>query len=153
MPEAQVEREATIVTSQLLRIIEEPKQTLFRFTEDVRVIGTNLDTTCERLEVITVNQADTAPDIKEDLELQRIEAYENVVIKQTGRTATAKKAIFMPKEGKVVLEGSAVVKGGQGRAAGHRMTLFQGQSRAIVEGGGPEGERARVTLPAMSGSQ
>lgn len=153
MPAAQIEREATIVTSQLLRMIEEPKQTLFRFTEEVQVTATNLDTTCERLEVITVNQAGTAPDIKEDLELQRIEAYENVVIKQTGRTATAKKAIFMPKEGKVVLEGSAVVKGEQGRAAGHRMTLFQGQSRAIVEGGGPEGERARVTLPAMSGSQ
>ena len=153
MPAAQIEREATIVTSQLLRMIEEPKQTLFRFTEEVQVIATNLDTTCERLEVITVNQAGNAPDIKEDLELQRIEAYENVVIKQTGRTATAKKAIFMPKEGKVVLEGSAVVKGEQGRAAGHRMTLFQGQSRAIVEGGGPEGERARVTLPAMSGSQ
>jgi lipopolysaccharide export system protein LptA len=153
MPAAQIEREATIVTSQLLRMIEEPKQTLFRFTEEVQVIATNLDTTCERLEVITVNQAGNAPDIKEDLELQRIEAYENVVIKQTGRTATAKKAIFMPKEGKVVLEGSAVVMGEQGRAAGHRMTLFQGQSRAIVEGGGPEGERARVTLPAMSGSQ
>jgi lipopolysaccharide export system protein LptA len=153
MPAARIEREATIVTSQLLRMIEEPKQTLFRFTEEVQVIATNLDTTCERLEVITVNQAGNAPDIKEDLELQRIEAYENVVIKQTGRTATAKKAIFMPKEGKVVLEGSAVVKGEQGRAAGHRMTLFQGQSRAIVEGGGPEGERARVTLPAMSGSQ
>ena len=153
MPAAQIERKATIVTSQLLRMIEEPKQTLFRFTEEVQVIATNLDTTCERLEVITVNQAGNAPDIKEDLELQRIEAYENVVIKQTGRTATAKKAIFMPKAGKVVLEGSAVVKGEQGRAAGHRMTLFQGQSRAIVEGGGPEGERARVTLPAMSGSQ
>jgi lipopolysaccharide export system protein LptA len=75
------------------------------------------------------------------------------VIEQTGRSATAKKAIFLPKEGKVVLEGSAVVKGEHGRAAGHRMTLFQGQSRAIVEGGGPESERARITLPAMSGSQ
>jgi len=153
MPEAQVEREATIVTSQLLRIIEEPKQTLFRFTEDVQVIATNLDTTCERLEVTAVKQADAAPDTKEDLDLERIEAYENVVIKQTGRTSTAKKAIFLPKEGKVVLEGRVVVKGGQGRTAGHRMTLLQGQSRAIVEGGGPQGERARVTLPAMSGSQ
>ena len=153
MPTAQTETEATIVTSQLLRMIEEPKQTLFRFTEDVQVTGTNLDTSCERLDVIAVEQANAAPNAKEDLELQRIEAYENVVIKQTGRTATAKKAIFLPKEGKVVLEGSAVVKGEQGRAAGHRMTLFQGQSRAIVEGGGPEGERARITLPAMSGSQ
>ena len=59
----------------------------------------------------------------------------------------------MPKEVKVVLEGNAVVKDEQGRATGHRMTLFQGQGRAIVEGGGLEGERARVTLPTMSDSQ
>ncbi|MBL6920119.1 MAG: hypothetical protein ISR41_06410 [Puniceicoccaceae bacterium] len=153
MPAAQIETEATIVTSQLLRMIEEPKKTLFRFTEDVQVTATNLDTTCERLDVIAVERANAAPNVKEDLELQRIEAHKNVVIEQTGRTATAKKAIFLPKEGKVVLEGSAVVKGEQGRAAGHRMTLFQGQSRAIVEGGGPESERARITLPAISGSQ
>lgn len=153
MPTAQIETEATIVTSQVLHMIEEPRQTLFRFTENVQVTATNLDTTCERLEIIAVEQADAAADAKVALELERIEARENVVIKQTGRTATAKKAIFLPKEGKVVLEGSAVVKDEQGRAAGHRMTLLQGQGRAIVEGGGLEGERARVTLPGMSVSQ
>lgn len=149
----QTKSEATLIRSQLLRMIEEPKQTLFRFTEDVEVTATNLDTTCQRLDVIAVEQADAAPDARLALELQRIEAHENVVIKQTGRTATAEKAILLPKEGKVVLEASAVVKDEQGRVAGHRMTLFQGQRRAIVEGGGPEGERARITLPAMPGSQ
>ena len=153
MPKVQNETEATIVTSQLLHMIEEPKQTLFRFNEDVQVTATNLDTTCERLEVIAIEKANTTSDTKNTLDLQRIEAHENVVIKQTGRISTAKKAIFLPKEGKVVLEGSAVVKDEQGRAAGHRMTLFQGQGRAIVEGGGLEGERARVTLPGMSVSQ
>ena len=153
MPTVQNETEATIVTSQLLHMIEEPKQTLFRFNEDVQVTATNLDTTCERLEVIAIEKANTTSDTKNTLDLQRIEAHENVVIKQTGRISTAKKAIFLPKEGKVVLEGSAVVKDEQGRAAGHRMTLFQGQGRAIVEGGGLEGERARVTLPGMSVSQ
>ena len=153
MPTVQNETEATIVTSQLLHMIEEPKQTLFRFNEDVQVTATNLDTTCERLEVIAIEKANATPDAKAALELQRIEAHENVVIKQTGRISTAKKATFLPQEGKVVLEGSAVVKDEQGRAAGHRMTLFQGQGRAIVEGGGLEGERARVTLPGMSVSQ
>ena len=153
MPKFQNETEATIVTSLLLHIIGKPKQTLFRFNKDVQVKATNLDTTCERLEVIAVEQHDVTPDAKAALELQRIEAHENVVIKQAGRIATAKKAIFLPKEGKVVLEGSAVVKDEQGRAAGHRMTLLQGQGRAIVESGGLEGERARVTLPAMSVSQ
>ena len=152
-PTVQNETEATIVTSQLLHMIQEPKQTLFRFNEDVQVTATNLDTTCERLEVIAIEKANATSDAKAALELQRIEAHENVVIKQTGRISTAKKAIFLPKEGKVVLEGSAVVKDEQGRVSGHRMTLFQGQGRAIVEGGGLEGERARVTLPGMSVSQ
>ena len=152
-PTFQNETEATIVTSQLLHMIEEPKQTLFRFNEDVQVTATNLNTSCERLEVIAIEKANATPDAKAALELQRIEAHENVVIKQTGRTATAKKAIFLPNESKFILEGSAVVKDEQGRTAGHRMTLFQGQGRAIVEGGGLEGERARVTLPGMSVSQ
>lgn len=152
-PATQSDSEATLIRSQLLRMIEEPKQTLFRFTEDVEVTATNLDTTCQGLDVIAVEQADALSDARLALDLQRIEAHENVVIKQTGRTATAKKAILLPKEGKVVLEGSAVVNDEQGRVAGHRMTLFQGQRRAIVEGGGPEGERARITLPAMPGSQ
>ena len=153
MPTVQNETEATTVTSQLLHMIEEPKQTLFRFNEDVQVTATNLDTTCERLEVIAIEKANATSDAKAALELQRIEAHEDVVIKQTGRISTAKKAIFLPKEGEVVLEGSAVVKDEQGRVSGHRMTLFQGQGRAIVEGGGLEGERARVTLPGMSVSQ
>mgnify|MGYP002044861784 FL=1 len=152
-PTVQNETEATVITSQLLHMIEEPKQTLFRFNEDVQVTATNLDTTCERLEVIAIEKSNATADTKNTLDLQRIEAHENVVIKQTGRISTAKKATFLPQEGKVVLEGSAVVKDEQGRAAGHRMTLFQGQGRAIVEGGGLEGERARVTLPGMSVSQ
>ena len=152
-PTVQAKTEATLVTSQLLRMIEEPKQTLFQFTEDVQVTATNLDATCDRLDVIAVDQVNAAPDAKLALELQRIEAHNNVVIKQAGRTATAMKASILPKEGKLVLEGKAVVNDERGRAAGHRMTLYKGQRRAIVEGGGPEGERARITLPAMSGSQ
>ncbi len=147
-----IETEDTVVTSQLLRMIEEPSQTLFRFTEDVKVTATNLDTTCARLDVIAREQANADPNAQTPLELERIEAHDNVVIKQTGRTATAKKAIILPKEGKVVLEGQAVVQDERGRVAGHRMTLLQGQRRAIVEGGGPDGERARITLPAMPGS-
>ena len=152
-PKIQTEPEATVVTSQLLHMIEEPKQTLFQFTEDVQVTATNLAATCDRLDVIAVDQAIAAPDAKVALELQRVEAHNNVVIKQAGRTATAMKASILPEEGKVVLEGKAVVNDERGRASGHRLTLFKGQRRAIVEGGGPEGERARITLPAISGSQ
>lgn len=142
----------TVVTSQLLRMVEEPTRTVFRFTEDVRVTATNLDTTCDRLDVIAVEQAQAGANVEDRLEVERIEAHDQVVIKQTGRTATAQQAIISPQEGKVVLEGEAIVEDDRGRVSGHRMTLLQGQRRAIVEGGGPDGERARITLPAMPGS-
>jgi len=149
---ASPQMEKTVVTSQLLRMVEEPTRTVFRFTEDVQITATNLDTTCARLDVIAREPVNADPHAKAPLEVERIEAYEQVVIKQTGRIATAKKAIILPKEGKVVLEGQAVVQDDRGRVAGHRMTLLQGERRAIVEGGGPDGERARITLPAMPGS-
>ncbi len=148
-PKPQAEMQETVVTSHLLRMIEEPSQTLFRFTEDVKITATNLDATCDRLDVITQEATSANPSAKSPLELERIEAHDNVVIKQTGRTATSKKAFILPKEGKVILEGQAVVQDERGRVAGHRMTLLQGQRRAVVEGGGPDGERARITLPGL----
>lgn len=139
----------TIVSSHLLRMIEEPERTLFRFTDNVEVAATNLDATCDRLDVIAQVAANPDSNTQMPLELQSIEAHDNVAIKQTGRTATSNKAFILPKEGKVVLEGKAIVHDERGTVSGHRMTLLQGQRRAIVEGGGPEGERARITLPAM----
>lgn len=142
----------TIVRSNFLRMIEEPAQTVFRFTENVTVAGTNLEASCKRLDVIAMEQAakdSQSGQVKKRLEVQRIEAIDNVEVKQGGRVATAQKAFILPKEGKVILEGNAVVDDVQGRVSGHRMTLLQGQRRAVVEGGGPEGERARITLPAL----
>jgi lipopolysaccharide export system protein LptA len=147
--------EVTIVRSRLLRMIEEPERTLFRFTDEVEVSGTNLEATCERLDVIAKERSATtsAKDATERLEVERIEAHDSVVIKQAGRTATASRAFIMPKEGKVVLEDNAVVEDDRGRVSGFRMTLLQGQRKAIVEGGGGPGqERARITLPALPGS-
>jgi len=151
----EIEPEQTIVRSRLLRMIEEPDRTLFRFTEEVAIAGTNLDATCERLDVIAKERpvASAAKDATERLEVERIEAHDSVVIKQAGRTATASRAFIMPKEGKVVLEDNAVVHDARGRVSGYRMILLQGQRKAIVEGGGGPGqERARITLPALPGS-
>lgn len=142
----------TVVQSNMLRMIEEPTQTVFRFTENVTVMATNLDAKCDRLDVIAAESK--ATDLKtgkmsEQMEVQRIEALENVEVRQSGRLATAEKGFILPKEGKVILEGDAVVNDDRGRVSGHRIILLQGQRRAIVEGGGPEKERARITLPAI----
>ena len=139
----------TVVKSQLLKMVEEPERTRFLFSNEVEVTATNLTVTCKQLNLITrmVDNANTSN--KTSLELERIEAVDNVLIAQKGRTSTSKKAFILPKESKVVLEGMAGVQDEDGRVAGHRITLLQGQRRAIVEGGGPEGERARITLPAI----
>lgn len=142
----------TVVSSQLLRMLEEPTRTVFRFTENVKVTGTNLEASCELLDVVAIEKKTKdgkSGDLKERLEVQRIEAVDTVEVKQDGRVATADKAFILPQEGKVILEGNAVVNDAQGRVSGHRMRLLQGQRRAIVEGGGPKGERARITLPAL----
>jgi lipopolysaccharide export system protein LptA len=148
-PKTESDLEETVVKSRLLRMIEEPERTLFCFTEKVEVTATNLHATCDRLDVIAIEQPKPNPKADMPLEVQRIEAHDNVVVKQTGRTATGDKAFILPKEGKVILEGSAVVIDERGKVSGHRMILNQGQRRAVVEGGGLDGERARITLPAL----
>jgi lipopolysaccharide export system protein LptA len=141
----------TVVTSQVLRMIEETDHTLFRFTDEVRVQATNLNATSERLDVFAREAAnrDAASGAGAGLTLDRIEAEGDVVITQTGRVSTAEKAWILPEEGKVILEGEAMVDDERGLVSGHRMTLLQGQRRAIVEGGGSGDGRARITLPAM----
>jgi lipopolysaccharide export system protein LptA len=149
-PEADLAR--TVIRSRMLRMVEEPDQTIFRFTDSVEVSATNLEASCGRLEVIAKEAAAAADGegLGEALEVERIEAHEAVEIRQAGRIATAGKAFILPKEGKVVLEEDAVVNDDRGRVSGHRMTLLQGQRRAIVEGGGGPGqERARITLPGL----
>ena len=128
---------------------------MFRFTEAVEVKGTNLEATCKRLDVIAVDkaQATDGPKNGKQLEVERIEAHDSVEIKQSGRTATAGRAFILPKEGKVVLEEDAVVNDERGRVSGHRMILLQGERRAIVEGGGSDDDRARITLPGFPGTK
>jgi lipopolysaccharide export system protein LptA len=152
----QAKPELTVVQSRELRMLEEPERTLFRFTDAVEISATNLDATCERLDVIATEQrvATAMEEPVQRLEVERIEAHDSVEIRQAGRTATANRAFILPGEGKVVLEDQAVVEDERGRVSGYRMTLLQGQRRAIVEGGGGPGqERARITLPALPGSK
>ena len=146
----------TVVQSKTLRMIESPDNTLFRFTETVSVKGTNLNAICGRMDVTAVpvektqvSEASESAEVTSQMEVQSIEAFDNVVFKQAGRVATGDKATILPIEGKVVLEGDAVVTDEMGKVSGSRMTLLQGQRRAIVEGDRSTGQRATMTLPEM----
>lgn len=149
---AAVESEPTVVQSRQLRMLDEPERTFFRFSDAVEIHGTNFHATCARLDVSAREPRGAAADgaLGQRLEVERIEAQDSVVIRQSGRTATAGRAFILPQDGKMVLEDQAVVEDPQGRVSGYRMTLLQGQRRAIVEGGDAPGqERARITLPAL----
>ena len=138
----------TVVQSKTLRMIEETEKTLFRFTDSVSVSGTNLHALCGRLDVTAVAVQD-AEAKESQMSVQTIEAFDNVEFKQTGRVATGDKATIYALEGKVVLEGNAVVTDDSGKVTGQRMTLLQGQRRAIVEGDRATGKRATITLPEI----
>ncbi len=138
---------ATVVQSKTLRMSEHPGHTMFCFSDTVSVNATNLDAICQRMEVTAVPVSSDSEAVH--MRVETIEAFDDVVFKQTSRVATADQATIHPLEGRVVLEGNAVVTDESGMVTGHRMTLLQGQGRAIVEGGGPRNSRARMTLPQL----
>ncbi len=140
---------ATFIQSQTLRMEERPEGTRFRFSDSVAVAGNNLVLSCERMDVITVPEHAASAGAAGKLIIERIEAFNDLKIEQAGRVARAGRGTIFPSEGRLVLEENAVVTDARGQVSGHRLTLFQGQRRAIVEGGGPDGERARITLPGF----
>ena len=130
-----------------LQMMTEAERTVFRFTESVVLAATNLDLSCERMDVWTGKVSSSEP----ALEVQRIEAFDQVEIIQGTRVATSDAAYIWPisGQGKVVLEGNSVVADTDGRVSGYRMTLLEGERRAIVETGGAERPRNTVTLPSL----
>lgn len=139
----------TIIQAQTLQMIENIGYNLFKFTDTVSVNGNNLNATCERMDVVVTEQTDQSTG-RAIQTVQTVKAYENVVFKQSGRTATADTVSIMPVEGKIVLEGNPVVTDEKGQVTGHRITLLQGEGRAIVEGDQSKGTRPRITLPEVN---
>ncbi len=138
----------TLVRSREARVFDEEGGQRFVFTRSVEVEATNLDVTCERLEVSTIEGPKPAGEEGPGtLDIRRIEASGGVVVSQEGRDASAERALVLPEEGRLVLEGDALVEDERGRASGERLTLLRGERRAIVEGNKEEGRRARISLP------
>ncbi len=141
----------TLIKSRMARMESSDEQTRFIFTDDVQVEATNLNMQSQSMVVYALpdpqqRPADDAPHARPPLRIERIDATGQVLIQQEDRTARAGEATFLPDEGRVVLQDKPEVEQpGSGKITGHRMTLLQGQRRAIVEGG-PDGERARIQL-------
>ena len=141
----------TLIKSRLARMESSDEQTRFIFTDDVQVEATNLKLESQSLVVYALPDSQQSPASEAShagppLRIERIDATGQVLIQQEDRTARAGEATFLPNEGRVMLQDKPEVEQpGSGKITGHRMTLLQGQRRAIVEGG-PDGERARIQL-------
>ena len=72
------------------------------------------------------------PDTKK---IKEIMAMGNVKIVQLDRRATSQKATFHQDEGKVILDGEAVVREGENVIRGERVTFYVDDERSVVEGG------------------
>ena len=140
----------THITSNSLEVDDsQPEFTRFLFKGAVAITSPGLDASCDEMEVISMRQ-DTSRDITEDLgNIDKILATGNVAIKEDERTAEAGRAEIYPREGKVILMENPVVHDTEGTVTGYRITLYQNQRKAVVEGL-PGQERPTVTLPSLS---
>ena len=144
----EIVKSKTIVRAKTLRMKENPDYYLINFTDSVSVEGTNLKASCSLMDVFLVEQ-ENGSDIGRKMQVQTINAYEDIVFEQSGRKAVADKATIRPIEGEIVLEGNVVIEDEKGKVSGHRVRMHKGERRATVEGDGTEGSRARITLPEM----
>lgn len=130
----------TIVTADRLEMRNTGVESHLIFNGNVKLTGTNLTVTCDRVEIY----AEQLPDIRDPEKkatigkigaLTRILALGNVKISQEGRTATAGRAEVMPIEDKIVLTESPVVTDTETQVtvSGSRMTFFRGDRYGQVE--------------------
>lgn len=140
----------TVITSERLELETLETGNRFVFLGEVRVIGENLDLRSDRLTVITVTGEEGGEgEIIDPSRIETIVAEGNVVIHLApdDRWVEAGVATLFPGERKVVLKGSPVVRDARGEVSGHRITLFEGERQALVEGG--EDGPSRVVLPGV----
>lgn len=148
-PAAVLDEAATVFESDHGEMQTLEEETRFLLTGNVKVSGNNLRVFCDRLEVYAARDGgdNRGEGLAEPGRIQRILAIGNVRIEQEGREATAGRAEVFPVEGRIVFTEDPMIRDAQGRVTGERITLFQGEARAVVEGG--EKGPARITLPTL----
>lgn len=134
----------TIIRSEHLEMRNDGVETHFVFTGSVRLTGTNLEVTCDKLEAFATQKGDRSAAIGKVGGLRRILATGSVVISQAGRRATAGRAEVLPNDEKIVLTEQPEVTDleTQVTMGGERMTFFRDQRYAQIE-------KPTVVGPAM----
>jgi lipopolysaccharide transport protein LptA len=105
----------------------------FVLTDNVRLTGTNLVVTCDKLEVFADQIGDRSATVGKPGDIRRIVATGHVVIAQEGRKATAGRVEVLPREDKIVLTEDPVVTQEGISTAGETITFLRGEQKLIVD--------------------
>lgn len=122
----------TIVTSDHLELKNDGELAYFAFSDNVRLTGTNIEVTCDLLEIYAESKKGEEGELGGVGGLRQIVASGNVVISQEGRRATAGRAEVLPEEDKIVLTEDPVVTDPQGTVSGEKMTFFRGEQNGEI---------------------
>jgi len=100
----------TIITSAYAELRNDGVEAYTMFRDNVRLTGTNLEVTCDLLEVFGEEQPNDGETVGQlgPMRTRRLVATGNVVIKQAGREAHAEKVEVLPLEDVIILTGSPV---------------------------------------------
>jgi len=118
---------------------------LVTFTGNVDARTDDLIITCEKLFLDYTGSVPKDSSQKSSVQMEKITAKGMVKItRPDGGLATAEEAVYLQKEGRVVLTGKPQVKQGDDFVEGSKITLFLNEDRSIVEGS--DGKQVRAVI-------
>lgn len=135
----------TVITSDTGEMVSSATETTFTFDKNVKVTGTNITITCDRLVVIATRTGDPKATLGNQDKFKSLVATGNVHIVQNDREAFCGRAEVLPGQDKAVLTENPRVRTQDGKyeADGPVMELYRGQRRAVINGG------VRFALPPL----
>jgi lipopolysaccharide export system protein LptA len=127
----------TTVTSDRLEARNTGVEGHYVFIGHVRITGTNLEVTCDRVEVFSVAKPEDGKDspISDAGNIRRMLATGNVVIAQEARKAECGTAEVLPIEQKIILTDNPIITDEATGVTmkGTRMTVYRGERYAEIE--------------------
>lgn len=108
------------------RIEYDYKELVIAFDEHVQVVDPRFTMTCDRMLVF----------LEGTNQIKRIICIGKVDGRQPDRHATCDKAVYEHATGEIVMTGNPVLTRGADRVVGTKITVYQNDSRVVVEGGG-----------------
>lgn len=135
-----------LIKSKTLHVFEKLDHRLFRFFGSVKVTNSDLFLSSNVLEIIVQKNEVTKND---KFRISKLEAFENVIIKQNDIHSTSEKAMVFPESKKIIIEGDVKVINDKANISGTRIVYFIEEGKFLVEGDGSNKIRPKIILTKM----